>query len=486
MRRLEENPDIARNPDFLQVKIKRGSERHPLYETPPWVEEKAGWLYGLGRILRACITGEFDFTAGRYLATEEVSRYTGFRSTWFQRRFGLLNTSRGLLEEPAPISPWLSGLLSALLQWPGIDLKGERIARFLEIQTRSDLLDLVLERIEEQRTLFGNQSGTPIYVLPTQEDHLLKSRPMRIAVVQPMLPRRDQFNEKEPCRWSRKLLAQHRRHLAEVCRLTHQKLRTWATAQEHTAERSERGEPLVDLILFPELSVHPEHLSHLRALSDKVRATIFAGLTFVESPKHSAPINQALWLIRTETPDGGRAFQYIWQGKAYPTVSERRMGIKGYRPHQVLVEFPIGADTPTRVAGVICYDATDLALVADLRDRSDMLLITALNQDVDTFDNMVAALRFHMYQPVILANMGEFGGSTAQAPLPRHERLISHVHGGNQVTVSVFEIASTPFKRPRNPSPPPPKKSRHRLLDTRGAHHPRLGSERPHSHVRTP
>ena len=25
-----------------------------------------------------------------------------------------------------------------------------------------------------------------------------------------------------------------------------------------------------------------------------------------------------------------------------------------------------------------------------------------------TFDNMVAALRFHMYQPVVLANLGEF------------------------------------------------------------------------------
>lgn len=445
---------LPTDPAFLRIEIKRGPERHPLYETPPWVEEKAGWLYGLGRILRACITGEFDFTAGRYLATEEVSRYTGLRSTWFKRRFGLLNTGRGLLEEPAPISPWLSSLLSVLLQWPGTDLKGERTARALEIQTRSDLLDLVLERIAEQRALFGHQSGTPMYVLPTQEDHVLKSRPMRVAVVQPMLPRRYQFNEKEPCRWSRKLLAQHRRHLAEVCRLTYQKLRTWATAQEHAGERSEHGEPLVDLILFPELSVHPEHLSHLRALSDKVRATIFAGLTFIESPKHAAPINQALWLVRTETPGGGRAFQYIRQGKAHPTALERKMGIKGYRPYQVLVEFPIGADTPTRVAGAICYDATDLAFVADLRDRSDVFLVAALNQDVDTFDNMVAALRFHMYQPVILANMGEFGGSTAQAPLPKHERLISHVHGGNQVAVSVFEVDPAPFKAISKSKPP--------------------------------
>ncbi|KUP03193.1 hypothetical protein AR274_19245 [Stenotrophomonas maltophilia] len=111
-----------------------------------------------------------------------------------------------------------------------------------------------------------------------------------------------------------------------------------------------------------------------------------------------------------------------------------------------LVELPIGSKTRTRIAAAICYDATDLDLVADLRDRSDMFLVAALNQDVQTFDNMVAALHFHMYQPVVLANSGEFGGSTAQVPLPKHERLIAHVHGNQQVAVSVFEVDPSLFK----------------------------------------
>ncbi|TAL90239.1 MAG: hypothetical protein EPN62_09905 [Candidimonas sp.] len=127
------------------------------------------------------------------------------------------------------------------------------------------------------------------------------------------------------------------------------------------------------------------------------------------------------------------------------------MGVKGYRPHVTLIELPIGAKTRTRVAAAICYDATDLDLVSDLRDKSDMFLVAALNQDVQTFDNMVAALHFHMYQPVVLANSGEFGGSTAQAPLPKHERLIAHVHGGNQLAVSVFEIDVSPFKSTKKP-----------------------------------
>lgn len=65
---------------------------------------------------------------------------------------------------------------------------------------------------------------------------------------------------------------------------------------------------------------------------------------------------------------------------------------------------------------------------------------------VQTFDNMVAAVHFHMYQPVILANSGEFGGSTAQVPLPKHDRLIAHVHGNRQVAFSVFEVAPSLFK----------------------------------------
>ncbi len=437
---------LPTNSDFLKVQFNRQDHIDPLYEKPPWVNDDFAWLYGLGRILRSCITGEFDFTTGRFLITEDIPRYSGWRSTWVKRRFGLINTGSSLLDEPAPISPWLSGLLSTLLQWPGTSVGSVNMERFSKVKTRSDILDLIRKRVDVQRALYGTQSDTPMYVIPTQENRAPIPRPMRIAVVQPMLPRLDQFNDKEPCRWSKKLMAEHRRHLAEVCRLTYQKLRTWSSAQGVYGGRFDNDEPLVDLILFPELSVHPEHIFHLRALSDKVGATIFAGLTFIDSAKHSGPINQGLWLIRTETPERGRTFQYVWQGKKHLTTEEHKMGVKEYRPHQVLIEFPVGSGSPTRVSAAICYDATDLALVADLRERSDIFLVAAFNKDVQTFDNMVASLHFHMYQPVILANMGEFGGSSAQAPLPKHDRLIAHVHGNNQVAVSLFEIDPAPFK----------------------------------------
>jgi len=293
-------------------------------------------------------------------------------------------------------------------------------------------------------------------VVPTDDNAPLQDRPMRVAIVQPMRPRMDEFDVKDPTHWTPSVLAQHRRHLAEVCRLTSQKLRTWASAQplKLSEEGLDSEGPVVDIILFPELAVHPEDIPLLRGLSDKLRANIFTGLTFQQSTKLGAPINQGLWLIRTESPGHGRSIQYVWQGKLHPMKLERAMGVKGYRPHLTLVELPIGSKSRTRIAAAICYDATDLDLVADLRDRSDIFLVAALNQDVQTFDNMVAALHFHMYQPVILANSGEFGGSTAQVPLPKHDRLIAHVHGNNQVAVSVFEVDPTPFKSTSQPKSP--------------------------------
>jgi hypothetical protein len=440
-------PSLPTSGAFLTVDaIESNEPDNPLYNNPPWVAEDRAWLYGLGRVLRAALTGEFDFTSRRILVTEDLGRYTGLRSTWFKRRSGLLNSGRGLLDEPGPVSPWLSELLSTLLQWPGVEFRANDAAAAGQARTAAELLTLVESRIATQRALFGSRSQTPIYVVPVDDHAPLEERSLRVAIVQPMRPRRDEFDSKDPLHWTPGVLAEHRRHLAEVCKLTYQKLKAWASAGAAARGKAEESGPVVDVLLLPELAVHPEHVSLLRRLSDKLRTNIFTGLTFQHSNKAGGVVNQGLWLIRTESPGHGRSFQYVWQGKLHPMKLEAKMGVKGYRPHVTLVELPIGAKTRTRVAAAICYDATDLDLVADLRDRSDMFLVAALNQDVQTFDNMIAALHFHMYQPVALANSGEFGGSTAQVPLPKHERLVAHVHGSNQVAVSVFEVDPSLFK----------------------------------------
>ena len=83
-----------------------------------------------------------------------------------------------------------------------------------------------------------------------------------------------------------------------------------------------------------------------------------------------------------------------------------------------------------------------------MRDKSNAFCIPALNQDVNSFDNMVEALHYHMYQPVVLVNTGEFGSSYAMAPYKEsYNRLIAHSTGNNQVAINTFEMNMFDFRR---------------------------------------
>ncbi|MCU8106169.1 hypothetical protein L5M38_16730 [Shewanella sp. SM101] len=125
--------------------------------------------------------------------------------------------------------------------------------------------------------------------------------------------------------------------------------------------------------------------------------------------------------------------------------------VKSWRPYQLILELihPAFPDEPGfMLTGSICYDATDISLSADLRDKSNAYIVCALNKDVNTFDTMIDALHYHMFQPVVLVNTGAYGGSCAKAPYrDPHLRLISHCHGNNQVSISTFEMNMFDFRR---------------------------------------
>ena len=153
--------------------------------------------------------------------------------------------------------------------------------------------------------------------------------------------------------------------------------------------------------------------------------------------------------MRQETKSG-RNLVPLFQGKKHVTDWEAKSGVKGYRPYQLFVDLGATKGRKARVTAAICYDATDLKLAADLRDKSDCLVVASLNRDTNTFDTMATALQYHMYQPVILANSGQYGGSTAQAPYAeQYHRLIAHLHGADQVGVSIFELDMLAFREMR-------------------------------------
>lgn len=433
-----------KNDSYFSIRIDFQPTDDKLYEQPSWIDMNTSWLYGLGRILRSCLTGEFDFTTSTFLKREDVGKYRGLRSTWYTRRFGLVNSPSGLNSYQDPISPWISELLIRLLQWPGVTIQGDLIVNFDDIKNGADLLNIVTKRIHQQFLYFGKLTGTPVYEIPTICYQETDNKMFRVAIVQTLLPKFNDFNDKDPTHWTDSFRARHQAHIASVCNLVRLKLKAWCAAQQRANTN------MVDLIVFPELTIHPDDIWLLRRLSDATKSSIFAGMTYIHDQSKEKTINQAIWILRSERRTG-REFVEVRQGKQHVTKDEKTLGIQGFRPYQVIVEFKKGTNNSIRVAGAICYDATDLALVADLRDVSDIFVVAALNKDVQTFDNMVGALHYHMYQPVILANSGQFGGSTAQAPFTKHDRLIAHVHGNNQIAISVFELDPTIFKSTEQP-----------------------------------
>ncbi len=160
-------------------------------------------------------------------------------------------------------------------------------------------------------------------------------------------------------------------------------------------------------------------------------------------------INSALWIIPRMVEGQGLQTMIRRQGKQHLSPMELPFNspvelVTGFRPCQWLVGYEWSnnpASDALWLTGAICYDATDLRLASDLRDRSDVFAIPALNLDVGTFDQMAQALHYHMYQLVLIANNGAYGGSNAHVPKGgAYERQVFHTHGQPQATISFFEI----------------------------------------------
>lgn len=429
----------------LFFSAKKSSQFNPPWNVKPsWCSDDMAWAYRLGRLLRSAIIGESDFTTRFFAVREEkLDRYRGLQSSWYKRRMGLAPLTNGLGEEPTPVSPWLNELVMRLLQWPGLEINREEVSEFSEIKQPADLLRLVNQRLAVQKTFYGKLSELPVYLLPVDSHPQTTLRKFKVALVQTLMPKDTEVCEADPLLWPAAYRARHRAHLAAMCRLLGQQL----VATRFASRKPDDPEGLyLDLIVFPELSVHPDDMWLLHRLSDSTKATIFAGQTFVEHAYLKKPINRAVWLLRQKNR-AGRQLVRAFQGKQHGTSWEVDKGIVGHRPYQVVVQFNDVSGAKANLTGAICYDATDLRLAADMRDLSDGFVVTALNRDINTFDTMAGALQFHMYQPVMLANTGQYGGSTAQAPYREHyDRQIAHVHGHNQAAISLFDIDLQAFK----------------------------------------
>ncbi|WP_137893528.1 RNA-directed DNA polymerase [Ramlibacter sp. 2FC] len=429
------------NPSTLVLRLRHIADSgapDPLYATPSWCTAAQSWMYAFGRLLRAAATGELDFTARQWLLRDEPGWYAGFRSTWHKRRMGMVHTAADLGGTTAAVTPWFSNLLLGLLRWPGI-ANGHASVDVDALSTTDDLANILKKRLEDQAQLFGRSSNMPVYRFPV--DWPLKSRrTLRVVLVQGLMPAEGDFLSDGIAGLSApRFRARHRNHTAALLHMAYSQLvaRDTVLGKEH--------KPQVDLVIFPEYTVHVDDQDLMRAFSDATGAMLFYGLLGATVPGSKKPANMGRWLV-PQRRAGRRSWVEVDQGKWHVTEDEKKLGVSPWRPYQVVIELNWNDEPGYRISGAVCYDATDIALAADLKDETHMFIVTAMNKDVKTFDSMVSALRYHMYQHVLIANSGEFGGSTAQAPYDQeHKRLVSHVHGPQQIAVSVFDVKVDDF-----------------------------------------
>ncbi|MFD2017416.1 hypothetical protein ACFSJQ_21245 [Vibrio olivae] len=253
------------------------------------------------------------------------------------------------------------------------------------------------------------------------------------------MPKSIDFSVSDPYLSNSKYRSKHREHILSISKLILKTLQAKACAE------NEDSKPYADLIVFAELAVHIDDQDVIKRLADTTGSIIFAGLVFTDH--EGQLVNIARWFI-PDYRESGRQWVIRDQGKENMTLEEIKLGVNGFRPCQHVIELHGYDEGPFLISGSICYDATDIKLAADLRNITDLYIVVAHNQDVNTFDNMAAALQYHMYQHVVICNIGEFGGSTIQAPYKqRYERLISHAHGTKQISISTADIDLAAFTR---------------------------------------
>ena len=446
------------DPDTFRIRrsVSTGAR---LFAPPEWCETpEERQRYQIGALLRFAIRGTTDFFARASNSRRyAVPRYARSISHWEQQRYSGFQGRTAFGPPWLPISSFLEDLLYDLLRWPGSGVMSpSRSLTEIRAAIVYRLDALAAQYGTHSRTLFLQQSAP----LPYRPKHATDwGRPLRIGVVQTVIPDLEdyaRFATAPDLSGDPTFRLRHRAHLAAALEGVNQMRRLRDT---HRGMARDDGQT-VDLLVFPELAVHPDDVGPLLVpLARKHRCILLFGMVYHAEPRlaGSPLINSCQWLIPEWTRNTGFQLRAVEQGKLHLTDDEMSLTPTpvGFRPAQWLVEYMWSSNSdhrPLTITASVCYDATDLTLAADLRSRSDLYIICALNRDVGTFDRMSEALHYHMYQGVLLVNNGRFGGSSFFMPFDKpFHRQVFHFHGQPQVAIAFAEIC--PEKLVNRPKP---------------------------------
>jgi hypothetical protein len=423
-----------------------------LFTAPDWCTPPERIRVEIGQLLCAAIRGPLDAlrrpVSVQQNSDSRVPRYRAPMSHWEQLRYGSFAGREALGPSWLPASSWLESFLFRLLRWPGIgENRADSSPKKLHKEVRTRLRRHKRERGKASEVLFLEQEAPPATKPRTKN----WERPLRLAVAQTVIPSVEHFAAAagDPELNSSTIRIKHRRHLAAMLEALAQTLRARET---HRTLTRKDGQTL-DWLVLPELAVHPADVDALLIpFVRRYHCMVFAGLVF--HPKAGTPstlINSAIWLIPEWSPVHGLRIRKLEQGKKHLAKLEQGFSppLQGFRPTQWIINYRWSSKSnlpPLRLSGAVCYDATDLQLVSDLKGRNDLFAICALNPDVGTFDRMAEALNYHMFQGVLIANNGTFGGSNFFVPFanPFH-RQVFHLHGQPQATFAFAEISPEKF-----------------------------------------
>lgn len=426
----------------LRILGSRADPAGSLYRAPEWCDSNEWWRFQVGFLMRFILSGQADFTrpVRSVQSTTNESAYRPAESHWYQRLYGLFSGQQAFGDDWLPITGWMEQFLLALLRWPGCRISEgfAWVERGIE-----EAIQGIEERIIELEERRGRATGALLLPLIAKRRTAMNfPRSLRACVVQTAIPTGSDIKVADLSLDAPAIRRRHRKHLSAALAAVERML--------YLRETHKESEGRLDWLILPELAVHPRDVrSHLVPFARAHRAMILAGLTYERLVPSQPLVNSALWIIPELSDAHGLQITIRRQGKAHLAPDEQKHNdsathLHGFRPCQWLVGYPwsVTADCrPVWLTASVCYDATDLALAADLRGEADVFAIPAFNRDVKTFDQMALALHYHMFQLVVVANNGQYGGSSAYWPTQDvHSRQVFHLHGQPQASIAFLEI----------------------------------------------
>lgn len=203
------------------------------------------------------------------------------------------------------------------------------------------------------------------------------------------------------------------------------------------------GEKGPHLVIFPEMSVPRASIGTLCRFARTTGCIVLAGLELISDLPNKCSRNELAWIVPLDRATG--RVIVLKQAKIFVTSKEQALKLPVIPATPPIVWRLIAGRE--RMAAINCFEFTYLPLRELLRGRVELMVVSANNQDVTTFDNLMESTHYDLYSHVVLVNSERHGGSSVRAPYkdPWHRRIFD-IHGEDLFSVNVCYVDLLDFR----------------------------------------